>query len=144
MSLYNEKTYELGNLFNKNVSLESLKIVLNEFSKEMKGFKLDLSYYDNEKISYSLLKEILSKLRIVIIIYEKKKKSNKLIKLLEIFQNIYEKILNFLIENKINVDEYKRVYKIFLNIQGIYVKSLDKYIKENASKDKTLLLSSLL
>ena len=67
-----------------------------------------------------------------------------LIKLLEIFQNIYEKILNFLIKNKINVGEYKRVYEIFLNIQGIYVKSLNKYIKENASKDKTLLLSSLL
>jgi len=142
MSLFNERTFKLGVVCNKNVSLESLKMVLNEFSKEVKGFRLDLSYYNDKKITYSLLKEILSKLRIVIIIYDKKKKSIKLIKLLEIFQNIYEKILNFLIDNKINVD--KRIYEIFLHTQGIYVKSLNKYIKINASKDKTLLLSSLL
>lgn len=144
MSLYNERTFKLGVIYNKNVSFETLKIVLNEFSKEMKGFILDLSIFDDKKISYSSLKELLSKLKIVIIIYDKKKKSYKLIKLLEIFQNIYEKILNFLIKHKINVGEYKRVYEIFLNIQGIYVKSLNKYIKENSSKDKTLLLSSLL
>lgn len=144
MSLYNERTFKLGVIYNKNVSFETLKIVFNEFSKEIKGFRLDLSLFDDKQITYSSLKELLSKMRIVIIIYDKKKKSYKLIKLLEIFQNIYEKILNFLIKNKINVNEFKRIYEIFLHIQGIYVKSLNKYIKENASKDKTLLLSSLL
>lgn len=141
MSLFNERTFKLGVICNKNVSFETLKIVLNEFSKEVKEFRLDLSIYDKKKITYHLLKEILSKLRIAIIIYEKKKKSVKLIKLLEVFQNIYEKILYFLMMNKINVDEYIKVYKIFLHIQGIKF-SID--LIENSYKDKTLLLSSLL
>jgi len=141
MSIKGEIHFRLNELFNKNLTFESLKIVLNEFSKEVKGFRLDLSIYDKKKITYPLLKEILSKLRIVIIIYDKKKKSVKLIKLLEVFQNIYEKILYFLMMNKINVDEYIKIYKIFLHIQDI---KFSINLIENSYKDKTLLLSSLL
>lgn len=136
MSIRGEIHFRLNEPFNKNLTFETLKIVFNKL------FDYDLfSNYDKKKITYSLLKEILSKLRIAIIIYDKKKKSVKLIKLLEVFQNIYEKILYFLIMNKINVDEYIKVYKIFLHIQGIKF-SFD--LIENSYKDKTLLLSSLL